>query len=80
MNKVILIAGPTGVGKTSLSVALAKQFNGEIISGDAYQVYKEMSIGTAKITEEEKDGFPHYLVENPDSTYYDFESSIHQPL
>lgn len=63
MNKVIVIAGPTGVGKTSLSVALAKRFNGEIISGDAYQVYKEMSIGTAKITEEEKEGIKHYLVD-----------------
>lgn len=64
MKKVILIAGPTGVGKTSLSIALAKKFNGEIISGDAYQIYKEMSIGTAKITEEEKEGIPHYLVDD----------------
>lgn len=73
MNKVILIAGPTGVGKTSLSVALAKQFNGEIISGDAYQVYKEMSIGTAKITEEEKDGVSHYLV---DEYHFDEEYNV----
>ena len=63
MRKIILIAGPTGVGKTSLSVSLAKQINGEIISGDAYQVYKEMSIGTAKITPEEMDGIKHYLVD-----------------
>lgn len=63
MKKVILIAGPTGVGKTSLSIQLAKTFNGEIISGDAYQVYKEMSIGTAKVTEEEKEGIQHYLVD-----------------
>ena len=76
MNKVILIAGPTGVGKTSLSVALAKQFNGEIISGDAYQVYKEMSIGTAKITEEEKDGVPHYLV---DEYHFDEEYNGEYP-
>lgn len=63
MEKVIVLVGPTGVGKTSLSVALAKKFNGEIISGDAYQVYKEMSIGSAKIKEEEKEGIPHYLVD-----------------
>lgn len=63
MEKVLVIAGPTGVGKTKLSVALAKAFNGEIISGDSMQVYKEMSIGTAKVTEEEKEGVPHYMVD-----------------
>lgn len=63
MKKVLIIAGPTGVGKTSLSVKLAKKFNGEIISGDAYQVYKELTIGTAKITPEEMDGVKHYLVD-----------------
>lgn len=68
MEKVIVIAGPTGVGKTSLSVALAKQFDGEIISGDAYQVYKQMSIGTAKIREDEKEGIVHHLVDA-----YDFD-------
>lgn len=63
MEKVIVIAGPTGVGKTSLSVELAKNFHGEIISGDSMQVYKEMTIGTAKITDAEKAGIPHYLVD-----------------
>lgn len=63
MKKVLIIAGPTGVGKTSLSVKLAKKFNGEIISGDAYQVYKELTIGTAKITPEEMEGVKHYLVD-----------------
>ncbi len=63
MEKVIVLVGPTGVGKTSLSIALAKAVNGEIISGDAYQCYKEMSIGSAKIKEEEKEGIAHYLVD-----------------
>lgn len=63
MEKVLTIVGPTGVGKTSLSIELAKRYGGEIISGDSMQVYKEMSIGTAKIKEEEKQGVPHYLVD-----------------
>lgn len=63
MEKVLLIVGPTGVGKTKLSVALATQLDGEIISGDSMQVYKEMSIGTAKIKQEETKGIPHYLVD-----------------
>lgn len=58
----IILTGPTSVGKTSLSIALAKAVNGEIISADSMQVYKHMDIGTAKITPEEMDGVPHYLV------------------
>lgn len=61
MNKIIVIAGPTGIGKTRLSVELAKELNGEIINADAMQVYKRLDIGTAKITEEEKCGIPHHL-------------------
>lgn len=63
MDKVIVLVGPTGSGKTNLSIELAKKFNGEIISGDAYQCYQEMSIGSAKVKEEEKQGIPHYLVD-----------------
>ena len=63
MEKIIIIVGPTAVGKTSLSVKLAKELQGEIISGDSMQVYKEMSIGTAKVKEEEKEGIPHHLVD-----------------
>lgn len=58
---IIVIGGPTGVGKTKLSVELAKKYNGIIINSDAMQVYKGMNIATAKIKEEEKEGIKHYL-------------------
>ena len=66
MNKkpfVIAIVGPTAVGKTALSIELAKACNGEIINGDSMQVYQGLSIGTAKITEEEMEGVPHHLID-----------------
>ena len=59
---LIILAGPTAVGKTSLSIRLAKETGGEIISADAMQVYRHMDIGSAKITKEEMEGVPHYLV------------------
>jgi tRNA dimethylallyltransferase len=62
-HKVLLIAGPTAVGKTALSLALAKQLNGEIISGDSMQVYRHLDIGTAKIMPDERAGIPHYLID-----------------
>lgn len=61
MNKIIVITGPTGVGKTKLSVMLAKMLDGEIINADSMQVYKGLDIGTAKIKEEEKEGVVHHL-------------------
>jgi len=61
MTKIIVITGPTGVGKTKLSVMLAKKINGEIINADSMQFYKDLDIGTAKIKEEEKEGIPHHL-------------------
>ena len=60
---LIILTGPTAVGKTELSIALAKAINGEIISADSMQVYKHMDIGSAKITKEEMDGVIHYLVD-----------------
>lgn len=60
---VVFIAGPTAVGKTDLSISLAKELNGEIISADSMQIYKYMDIGTAKITQEEMCGVKHYLID-----------------
>lgn len=68
MEKILILAGPTGVGKTKCSIELAKYFDGEIISGDSMQVYRGMSIGTAKVSEEEADGIVHGLVD-----CYDFD-------
>ncbi len=59
---VIAVIGPTASGKTGLSIAVAKKFGGEIISADSMQIYKELTVGTAKPTEEEMQGIPHYLV------------------
>lgn len=69
--KVIVIAGPTASGKTSLSIKLAKEINGEIISADSMQIYKYMDIGTAKPSIEEQDGIKHYLLDfvSPDERY-----------
>ncbi|MBC1920882.1 tRNA (adenosine(37)-N6)-dimethylallyltransferase MiaA [Listeria grayi] len=60
---VIVIVGPTAVGKTALSIAVAEKFSGEIISGDSMQVYKGLDIGTAKVTTEEMHTIPHYLID-----------------
>ncbi|RXT15205.1 tRNA (adenosine(37)-N6)-dimethylallyltransferase MiaA [Ammoniphilus sp. CFH 90114] len=70
-EKLLVIVGPTAVGKTSLSIDLAKALDGEIISGDSMQVYKGMDIGTAKITEAEMDSVPHYLIDilEPDKDF-----------
>lgn len=59
---LIILTGPTAVGKTELSISLAKAVNGEIISADSMQVYRYMDIGSAKITQEEMQGVPHYLI------------------
>lgn len=63
MKKVIAIIGPTGVGKTSLGVEVAKWLNSEIISGDSIQVYQGLDIGSAKVTEDEMQGIPHHLID-----------------
>ena len=63
MNEVIVIAGPTGVGKTKLSISLAKELNGEIINCDSMQIYKGLDIGTAKATKEEMENIPHHLLD-----------------
>ena len=71
MDKVIVICGPTASGKTGLSIELAKKINGEIVSADSMQIYQEMDIGTAKPTQEEKQGIKHYLMDfvSPEERY-----------
>lgn len=63
MKPMVILTGPTAVGKTDLSIKLAKVLDGEIISADSMQVYKKMNIGTAKITPQEMKGIPHHLVD-----------------
>ena len=74
---IIVITGPTGVGKTKLSVELAKKYNAEIINGDSVQIYKGLDIGSAKITEDEKENIPHHLfdIRNVEEGYsiYDYQ-------
>lgn len=71
MKKVIVIAGPTAVGKTSFSIEIAKKYGLEIISGDSIQVYKGLDIGSGKVTKEEMDGVSHYLIDilSPKESY-----------
>ncbi|HPW52901.1 MAG TPA: tRNA (adenosine(37)-N6)-dimethylallyltransferase MiaA [Erysipelotrichaceae bacterium] len=68
MPKVLVIVGPTAIGKTALSVDLAQRFNGEIINGDSIQVYRGLNIGSAKVTENEKKGIVHHLLDYKDLT------------
>lgn len=70
MNKkpLIILTGPTAVGKTDLSIRLAKAIHGEIVSADSMQVYRHMDIGSAKVTKEEMDGVPHHLIDVLDPT------------
>ena len=68
---IIAVVGPTGVGKTKMSIELAKEYNAAIINCDAVQVYKYLNIGSAKVLENEKEGIKHYLldIKNPDENY-----------
>ena len=84
MNRAIVIAGPTGVGKTKISIDLASELNAEIISSDSAQVYKGLNIGTAKITEKEMRGIKHHLIDivEPISKYSvgNFEKDVNKIL
>ena len=75
--KIITIVGPTGVGKTKLSITLAKYYNAEIINGDSMQVYKKLDIGSAKPTENEKENIVHHLFDiadlNTNYTVFDYQ-------
>ena len=81
---ILVITGPTGVGKTKLSIELAKKYDAIIVNADSMQVYKELNIGTAKVTEEEKENIPHLLfdIKNPDEMYtvYDYQKDLRKVL
>ena len=83
-TKIIVIVGPTAVGKTALSIEVAKHFNGQIISGDSQQVYRGLDIGTAKIRTEEQEGIPHHLLDvrevGESYSAYDFVTEAAQAI
>ncbi len=84
MEPIIVIVGPTGVGKTKLSVALAKILNAEIINGDSMQVYRGLDIGTAKVKKEEMEGIPHHLFDivdvNDEYTVFDYQRDCRKKI
>lgn len=84
MFDLIMIVGPTAVGKTRLSIELAKAFSGEIINGDAMQFYRGLDIGTAKIREEEKQGIKHHLLDILDSheetSVVDYQTMVREKI
>ena len=81
---ILVIVGPTGVGKTKLSIELAKRYQAEIINADSMQVYKGLNIGTAKITEEEKEKIPHHLLDIAEIedvyTVYDYQNDCRKTI
>ena len=81
---IYVVCGPTGVGKTKLSVMLAKKYNGIVVNADSMQVYKYLDIGTAKVTESEKEGIPHLLFDivNPDELYtvFDYQRDLRKVI
>ncbi|MBQ9012322.1 MAG: tRNA (adenosine(37)-N6)-dimethylallyltransferase MiaA [Bacilli bacterium] len=84
MYMIIAVIGPTGVGKTKMSIKLAKKYNAEIISCDSMQIYKKMDIGTAKVTEEEKEGIKHHMIDikdvREDYSVYDYQKDARSVL
>lgn len=81
---IIAIVGPTGVGKTKMSIELAKRYNAEIISSDSMQIYKKMDIGTAKVTEKEMDGIIHHMIDiknvSEDYSVYEYQKDARKIL
>ena len=81
---IIVVVGPTAVGKTKLSIELAKRYNCEVINGDSTQIYKGLDIATAKVTDEEKEGIPHYLLDikdiSDDYTVFDYQRDCREKI
>ena len=81
---IIVITGPTAVGKTKLSVELAKRLHGEVINADSTQIYKDLNIATAKVPEEEKENIPHHLLDEKeiteDYTVYDYQKDCREKI
>lgn len=84
MQDIIVIVGPTGIGKTKLSIELAKKFDAEIINGDSVAIYKRLDIGSAKPSSEEREGIPHHLIDirdvNEDYTVYDYQKDLREKI
>ena len=80
MEDIIVIVGPTGIGKTKLSIELAKKLDAEIINGDSVSIYKKLDIGSAKPTLEEREGIPHHLIDirnvDEDYTVFDYQKDV----
>ena len=84
MKDIIVIVGPTGIGKTKLSIELAKRLDAEIINGDSVSIYKDLDIGSAKPTLEEREGIPHHLIDirevTEDYTVFDYQKDVRQKI
>ena len=84
MKDIIVIVGPTGIGKTKLSIELAKRLDAEIINGDSVSIYKDLDIGSAKPTLEEREGIPHHLIDirevDEDYTVFDYQRDVRQTI
>lgn len=82
MKDIIVIVGPTGVGKTKMSIELAKKLDAEIINGDSVAIYKKLDIGSAKPSIEEREGIPHHLIDikdvSEDYTVYDYQKDVRE--
>ena len=84
MKDIIVIVGPTGIGKTKLSIELAKILDAEIINGDSVSIYKDLNIGSAKPTLEEREGIPHHLIDirevEEDYSVFDYQKDIREKI
>ena len=84
MEDIIVIIGPTGVGKTKLSISLAKKLNAEIINGDSVSIYKQLDIGSAKPTEEEREDIIHHLIDirdiNEEYSVFDYQKDVREKI